>query len=141
MDNAFPGVIRWKEMITAEAEARGADHPWGVPWVQLPSGRKAPLDRGKEYTQAANTHVQGYGADVFKLACTRMAQAGIDHYLVLPMHDEAVLSVPEEEVERVSAMLPDLMEDHSMLVPLTVSVSDPLDRWGEAYEDDEDEEF
>lgn len=141
MDNTFPGVIRWKEEVTAEAERRASEHPWGVPWVELPSGRKAPLDRGREYTQTANTHVQGYGADVYKLACTRMAQEGLDEFLVLPMHDEAVLSVPEGDVEQVSGMLRGLMEDHSLRVPLTVSVSEPLDSWGDAYADEEDEEF
>ncbi|MCP5059372.1 MAG: hypothetical protein GY937_21930, partial [bacterium] len=86
---------------------------------------------------AANTIIQGHGADVLKLACCRMAQAGLDEFFVLPVHDEVLFSVPEGAVEEVTRLAVELMEDRLLPVPLTTEASGPLDRWGDKYREDQ----
>lgn len=135
IDTAFPQVMKWKDEVTREAELRASVD--GYPWVELPYGRRASLFKGKEYTQAANTIIQGHGADVLKLARCRLAQAGIDRYFVLPMHDEQLLSVPVELVAEVTELASELMVDRHLSIPLTTEASEPLDRWGDKFREED----
>jgi len=131
MDTTFARANQWREEVTALAELRTQED--GYPWVELPYGRKARLDNGREFTQATNTNIQGHGSDVLKLAMCRMAQAGLDEYFVLPMHDEVLMSVPKAEAEEAARLASQLMEDELLPVRLTTEASPPLERWGDKY--------
>lgn len=130
IDKAFPRAIEWKNEVTALAELRAKD---GYPYVDLPYGRRAALVEGTEFTTAANTTIQGHGADVLKLAGSRIARAGLDYSLVLPMHDEYLVELPEDDMT-TAYDIARLMEDDFLKVKLTCDVTGPLDRWGEANE-------
>ena len=53
--------------------------------------------------------------------------------MILPVRDEVVFDVPEDEVDDVTKVIEDVMTEREMfLVPLTVGV-DVVDRWGEKY--------
>lgn len=131
IDRAFPRVMQWKDAVTSEAEERAAVD--GYPWVELPYGRKAALFKGHEFTQAANTQIQGHGADVLKLAAVRGAALGLDDYYVLPQHDEMLMSFPEELAAEGGQIMADVMVDQLLPVTLTTEASEPLDRWGQKY--------
>lgn len=130
IDRAFPRAIEWKDEVTAEAEA---SEPFRH--VVTPYGRVVRLDEGHEYTQAANSIIQGHGADVLKLAATRLAAAGYSEALVLPVHDEIIAQCPPEEVEQLSRDFEEIMRDDLLPVPLVAEASEPLDRWGDKYDE------
>ncbi len=84
---------------------------------------------------AANAPIQGTASDIIKLAMVRLAAAlaerGLLSRMLLQVHDELLLEVPEAERDAVRALLPAVMEAVMPLeVPLRVEVKDGLD-WAE----------
>jgi len=77
---------------------------------------------------AMNAPLQGSAADLIKLAMNRIdriiAQLNLEARLILQVHDELILEVPEHEVEQVSHILQNGMESVAKLkVPLLAEVS------------------
>jgi len=70
---------------------------------------------------AMNTPVQGTAADIIKLAMVRVDEAlrreGLAARLVLQVHDELIVECPEDEAERVRALVEEEMEQ---VLPLSV---------------------
>lgn len=76
---------------------------------------------------AINTPLQGSAADLIKLAMIKLDQElrrlGKRSFLVLQIHDELLLEVPDEEIEEVMPLVRDVMQGAMTLkVPLTVDV-------------------
>ena len=74
-----------------------------------------------------NMPLQGSSADIIKIAMLNVYNSlkknGLKTKLILQVHDELVLDVPEEEVEQASKILKTEMENAVQLkVPLTVDV-------------------
>lgn len=85
---------------------------------------------------AMNTPIQGTAADIIKLAMVqldkRMKEEGVKSRLLLQVHDELVLEVPEDELEIMKKMVTEVMENALELdVPLKVDVDDGVN-WYEA---------
>lgn len=85
---------------------------------------------------AMNTPIQGTAADIIKLAMVqldqRMKAEGVKSRLLLQVHDELVLEVPEEELDLMKKMVAEVMEGALELdVPLKVDVDDGAN-WYEA---------
>ena len=73
---------------------------------------------------ALNMPIQGTAADVMKLAMVavwkRLKAEGLQAKLVLQVHDELIVECPEEEAQKVAALLEEEMEQVVTLsVPLT----------------------
>ena len=86
---------------------------------------------------ATNTPIQGSAADLIKLAMLevhrRLAAAGSGARLLLQVHDELVLEVPTPQVEAVTALVREAMEQvWPLRVPLQVDVRDGAS-WAEAH--------
>lgn len=76
---------------------------------------------------AMNTPIQGTAADIIKIAMVRvynrLRREEVKARLVLQIHDELIVECPEDEVERVSAMIREEMETAASLkVPLEADV-------------------
>ena len=134
----YPGVARYMDEIRKSARAKGyVETVFGrrlwLPEINSPNG---PRRQGAERA-AINAPMQGTAADLIKLAMIEvqnslMAQK-LRSRLVLQVHDELVLEVPDEEVEIVRAMLPQKMEKVATLkVPLTVEIG-VGSNWDEAH--------
>jgi DNA polymerase I len=77
---------------------------------------------------AMNSPIQGTAADIIKLAMVqlhrRMAEKGLKSRMLLQVHDELVFEVPEDELEAMKQLVPEVMESAIQLaVPLKVDVS------------------
>ncbi len=132
----YPGIRRYIDTIKEEARTNGS--------VTTQLGRRRPIPelragnpalRAAGERAAINHPIQGTAADVIKIAmirlAPRLAEAGLKARLVLQVHDELLLEVPNGEVDRLVPILVDTMEGALALdVPLTVEVkSGP--RWDE----------
>ncbi len=132
----YPGIRRYIVTIKEEARTNGS--------VTTQLGRRRPIPelragnpalRAAGERAAINHPIQGTAADVIKIAmirlAPRLAEAGLTARLVLQVHDELLLEVPNGEVGRLVPILVDTMEGALALdVPLTVDVkSGP--RWDE----------
>jgi DNA polymerase-1 len=77
---------------------------------------------------AINTPIQGTAADIIKLAMIRvdkeLQKAKLQAKMLLQIHDELVLEVPENEVDQTEKLLNNCMESVMQLdVPLSVNIS------------------
>ena len=85
---------------------------------------------------AMNTPIQGTAADIIKLAMIRtykaLQEAGLKSRMLLQVHDELVLEVPQEELPQVKNLLKQAMEQAAELqVPLTIDINAGKN-WAEA---------
>ncbi|MBN9127835.1 MAG: DNA polymerase I, partial [Nitrosospira sp.] len=76
---------------------------------------------------AINAPMQGTAADIIKLAMIavrdQLAAASLRSKLIMQVHDELVLEVPDNEIETMRCALPELMGNVAKLdVPLLVEV-------------------
>ena len=86
---------------------------------------------------ARNTPIQGSAADIIKLAMIKVFDAlkanQLKSKLILQVHDELILNVPNDEVETVKALLKSCMEEaYELIVPLKVDMNTG-DSWYEAH--------
>jgi DNA polymerase-1 len=122
----YPGVAAYMERTRDEAREQG--------WVETVFGRRLWLPdirsanqsrrQGAE-RQAINAPMQGTAADLIKLAMIAV-QGWIERErlaakLIMQVHDELVLEVPEAELDAVKPMVEELMSGvASLAVPLVV---------------------
>jgi DNA polymerase-1 len=124
----YPGVARYMEQTKALAKAQG--------YVETVFGRRLWLDeirspngprRAAAERAAINAPMQGTAADLIKLAMVQvheqLALGGFKARLLLQVHDELILEVPDQELATVEQLVPRVMEQVAqMRVPLLVSV-------------------
>ncbi len=103
-----------------------------VPDLKAPGARKAYAERA-----AINAPVQGTAADLIKLAMIAVEnwidQEKLKTKLILQVHDELVLEVPNEEVDIVKEKLPQLMGSVTRFsIPIVADVG-VGDSWESAH--------
>lgn len=86
---------------------------------------------------AINAPMQGTAADLIKIAMIHvdawLRAEKIDARMIMQVHDELVFEVNENQVEKISAKIKDLMENAAQLsVPLIVDIG-VGNNWGEAH--------
>ncbi len=127
----YPGVKRYMEEVVKEARKRG--------YVTTILGRRRYIPdlhskarTVREFAEriAINTPIQGSAADIIKLAMLhvdqKLKEQGDHARILLQVHDELVLEVPEGMVDEISAMVKGTMESVVELeVPLVANVG-----WG-----------
>ncbi|WP_426065658.1 DNA polymerase, partial [Escherichia coli] len=64
---------------------------------------------------AINTPIQGSAADILKIAMIdldrRLKEEKLQATMLLQVHDELVFEVPEDELERLDALVKEVMEN------------------------------
>jgi DNA polymerase I len=93
--------------------------------------------RSEAERMAVNTPIQGTAADLIKKAMiqihSRLAEERFQTKMLLQVHDELVLEVPLEEVDRLIVMIREEMEGaYPLRVPLKVDINQGLN-WDEAH--------
>lgn len=95
---------------------------------QIPELRvKNKMVQAHGVRMARNTVIQGTAADIIKIAMVRLYdrlnEKGLKTKIILQIHDELILNVPEEEIEIVKEILKTSMETAAqLLVPLKVDM-------------------
>ena len=124
----FAGVRAWLDRTVAEARQRG--------YVETLFGRRRYIPELKDRNfnirafgerTATNSPLQGSAADLIKIAMIGIAGAlsagGLASRMILQVHDELVLEVPEPEQEPATELVKRHMETAASLrVPLVVSI-------------------
>ncbi|SIR33941.1 DNA polymerase I [Aromatoleum tolulyticum] len=134
----YPGVAAYMDRVKAEAKEHGYVETVFGRRLHLPEIRAQQVGRRQAAERAAiNAPMQGTAADLIKKAMIAvhgwLASAGLKTRLILQVHDELVLEVPRDELERVRAELPAQMCGVADLaVPLLVEVG-VGDNWDEAH--------
>ena len=134
----YPGVANYMERIKAEARDQGYVETVFGRRLHLPDIRAQQVGRRQAAERAAiNAPMQGTAADLIKKAMIAvhawLAKSGLRARLVIQVHDELVLEVPQDELDTVRAELPKLMGGVAALaVPLLVEVGQGAN-WDDAH--------
>lgn len=123
-DDRFPGIRRFKDSLEQSA--------YGAGFRTLTAGGRVVECREDQLYAITNYKIQGSGADVLKEATCLLDAAGYGDYIMLPVHDELVFSLPEGTdtvpIQRI------MDNDTWFDVPIVTEHSGPFANWGEAYE-------
>ncbi|MBN2388319.1 MAG: DNA polymerase I [Anaerolineales bacterium] len=128
----FPGVKQYLDGIRREVKQTG--------YVETLLGRRRyfpnlksglnPALRSREEREAINAPIQGTAADIMKIAMIQIppafAAAGLHGRMLLQVHDELVLEVPQAEMQESARVVRQVMEGaYQLSIPLTTAA-----RWG-----------
>jgi DNA polymerase-1 len=127
----FPGIRKYLDDTKLKARTDG--------YVETLLGRRRyfPIFRSRQRVnrqvemraerEAVNHPIQGTAADILKIAMIRLhdkLNAGFQARMLLQVHDELVLEVPEKEMDEVRSLVIDIMsEAYPLDVPLKVDAS------------------
>lgn len=134
---AYPGVRTFLDNVVARAKRTGyAETMYGrrrhIPELKA----KNPQLRGFGERTAMNHPMQGTAADIIKIAMARVSrrleEEGFAAHMILQVHDELDFECPVDEVERLTAMVRDVMEHVvDLRVPLIAEASTGI-TWADA---------
>ena len=129
-DVRFPGVRQF--MRDTESTARHRMLHEGEPYVTTPFGRWLNVEPDSLF-KLVNYVIQGSCADLLKSRLVALEQEGLADFIMLPVHDELVLSIPEGD-DSTAEEIRHLMEDHTQFtLPLTCGLEGPAKSWGDLY--------
>ncbi len=138
----FPGIRAYMDETKSFAKQHG--------YVETAFGRRLHLKdissknqgaRSFAERQAINAPIQGSAADIIKRAMIRIpaaiADAGLKARMLLQVHDELIFEAPEDEAERVIALVRETMQGAALpaldlSVPLDVEAA-AASNWAEAH--------
>ena len=134
----YPGVARYMADTREQAREKGyVETVFGrrlwLPEINSPNGpRRQAAERA-----AINAPMQGTAADIIKLSMIAvqdwLEKQKLESKMILQVHDELLIEVPEKELTLVRDSLPELMgRVASLKVPLTVEVG-VGNNWDEAH--------
>ena len=134
----YPGIRDYMEATKEFARANGFvttifGRKCHVPGIQ----DKNSARRNFSERAAINAPLQGAAADIIKRAMIRvpaaLAEAGLSSRMLLQVHDELVLDVPEAELDDTAALIVRVMEGAAHLdVPLVVDTGHARS-WADAH--------
>lgn len=134
---AYPGVRTFLDNVVVRAKQTGyAETMYGrrrhIPELKA----KNPQLRGFGERTAMNHPMQGTAADIIKIAMARVSrrleEEGFAAHMILQVHDELDFECPVNEVERLTAMVRDVMEHVvDLRVPLIAEASTGI-TWADA---------
>lgn len=131
VDEAYPGLKAFQKDVENAGMQREKGEGQG--YVITPFGRRLPCDDGKVYA-LTNYLLQGHAAEILKDAIVRMDSAGLAEMMILPVHDEIILSAPEKDLKDIMQTVQatmSVMEGYA--VPMPADPEGPLYRWGQKY--------
>lgn len=128
----FPGIRQF--MLDVETIGNHRESQEGVAYVMTRSGRRIPSDPGRVYS-LVNYTLQGTAAELMKQAVIRLDSAGYGPHMRMVIHDEVVLSMPEELIEAAKPEIAEIMSytDGEYAVNLLAEPEGGYATWGSKY--------
>ena len=130
----YPKVAEYMQRTRVQARTQGfVETAFGRRlWLPDIVSSRAPVRAAAERA-AINAPMQGTAADLIKMAMVAvenwLEKEGSRSRLILQVHDELILEVPEDEVETMRVKIPELMSSVVRLsVPLVAEVG-VADNW------------
>lgn len=126
MNEEYPGIKTFQNAVTTMAGRQG--------FVRTPTGRKLIIEDPSKSYVAVNYLLQGHAAECLKIALVNADNSGLGEYMLCPVHDEIVMSVPDPEVEHAARVIKECMtftDPDLYPVPLTAGPEGPFTRWGD----------
>jgi DNA polymerase-1 len=146
----FAGLSSWKDQMILKARKTGSRNNKVIPYTLIPPfGRRRRLpdlyaeeirDRARAERQVINSIVQGFAANVMKLAMIDLYEKIKDSpiQILLNVHDELVVQAPEDMIKEAEELVVTTMEGVTYngspilgAVPLTADAGIGK-RWSEA---------
>ncbi|MEM5343049.1 DNA polymerase I [Paraburkholderia azotifigens] len=134
----YPGVAAYMENTRTSAKMKGyVETVFGRRlWLPEINGGNGPRRQAAERA-AINAPMQGTAADLIKMSMIAVQkwieESGIRTRMIMQVHDELILEVPEDELSDVRKRLPELMCGVAQLkVPLVAEVG-AGSNWEEAH--------
>lgn len=132
---AYPRVTEFQREVQNRAKDRLRAE--GIAYVRSPlTGRKLIGEENQEY-KLVNYLIQSMAAEIMKTKALELNAAELEDgtslgdFMVLFVHDEVILEVPDEDVDEVCEVLNGIMNDDKLLtVPMTAGLATGK-RWGE----------
>ncbi len=138
----YPGIRDYMDKTKKQAREQGFVTTLFGRKVHVPGIKdKNPARRSFSERAAINAPIQGTAADIIKRAMIRVSpaleQAGLGARMLLQVHDELLLEVPQDEVEETSELVRAVMENAcapaiELSVPLVADAGTGAD-WAEAH--------
>jgi len=134
----YPGVKKFMDQTREQARTTGYVETVFGRRLRLPEiSSSSPARRQAAERAAINAPMQGTAADLIKLAMVAVQRflddSGLRSKLIMQVHDELVLEVPEQELEKVKEKVRELMQNVAKLkVPLIVDVG-VGENWDQAH--------
>ena len=134
----YPGVKAYMDRTRHEAYEHGYVETVFGRRLWLPDIKSGNQGRRQGAERAAiNAPMQGTAADLIKLAMIAvqgwLETAKLETRMIMQVHDELVLEVPETELERVKAKVPELMSGVAKLEVPLVAEPGVGKNWEEAH--------
>ncbi|HEY6898688.1 MAG TPA: DNA polymerase I [Rhodocyclaceae bacterium] len=134
----YPGVARYMEDTRKLARDKGYVETVFGRRLWLPDIKSSNVGRRQGAERAAiNAPMQGTAADLIKLAMIAVQgwldEKGLASRMILQVHDELVLEVPEAEADLVREQLPKLMAGVAKLSVLLLAEVGVGANWDEAH--------
>ncbi|MFS0574884.1 DNA polymerase I [Sporosarcina sp. 179-K 3D1 HS] len=123
---SFPGVKQYMDTSVQDAKKQGYVSTLMNRRRYLPEITSSNFNlRSFAERTAMNTPIQGSAADIIKKAMidmdARLKAEGLKTRMLLQVHDELIFEAPEEEIEKLKVIVPEVMESAIKLdVPLKV---------------------
>ncbi|MFH1183747.1 MAG: DNA polymerase I, partial [Chloroflexota bacterium] len=129
----FPGVKSYLDGIRKSAAQEGyVETLLGRRryFTQLGQAHASVTARNREEREAINAPIQGTAADIMKIAMLRippaLEKARLRAQMLLQVHDELVLEVPQDELQQTSKLVQQVMASaYELDIPLSTEA-----RWG-----------
>jgi P4 family phage/plasmid primase-like protien len=121
MDQMTPGLTEWSRMVADAVESGHTRFP-------SHSGRIIHMPRDRGYA-APNYCIQGEARELLIDALVKWEQTRWGRAVILPVHDEVVGQVPEDEAEEATAALVECMATELNGVRIVAEASEPSFSW------------
>ena len=134
--NTYPDVKSYLESSIQESKERG--------YAVTILGRRRPIpelnssnrmQRGMGERAAINSPIQGSAADIINMAMINISEKleNSDAKMILQVHDELIVESPEKDVNKISLIIKNEMENACELKgPLKVEIGTGLN-WADAH--------
>lgn len=128
-DRIYPGAHSYGQRLMREGQKRLREE--GLAYVRSPLTGRKYVDASEKLYPLKNYSIQGPAAELLKMKILELDAAGVGEFMILPVHDEIILDVPDDQLHEVAQIVHDVMNDDRILsVPLTAGLATGK-RWGE----------